>query len=228
MMILKSFSLALLLSSTAAAGIRRINEETLGELFLEAVANATDPDDHHPIIQRDGSFNAEVKGEFMAPLSKDISDTCIQLGRIEYSNSNSDSQTGEMQSFSLNCRFDKNETYDPYDAAWKVMVDTVMRAKPTSTSFSNNLNTNYVPNMLGQQKGLEMLMKMANTIEELVLVVPMWQNAVSNYNYPFTSSISVNINKIYVDPSMDSITDDDMIVGVDGEAEVAVAKSNGK
>jgi len=56
----------------------------------------------------------------------------------------------------------------------------------------------------------------------------MWQNAVSNYNYPFTSSISVNINKIYVDPSMDSITDDDMIVGVDGEAEVAVAKSNGK
>jgi hypothetical protein len=192
----KNLSFALVLSSSAAArGMRRLQDQTLGAAFLEAVAEA--PTDSPSLVyNRDGSFSADIKGESMTPLSEAITEICTRLGRIEHYNSYSDGHTGEPQNLGLTCRFERNGTYDE---AYQEFSDVITEAEPISTSFSSNVYSNYYgTNMMGQQTGLEMLIQMAETIEEVMLVVPAWQNVMMNHSpHTESSSINININKYH-------------------------------
>ena len=209
----------LLFSSTMAKGMRRLQEDqTLGAAFLEAVTEGSDGSTMQASYSRDGSLSADVKSEFMTTLSEELTEICSRLGRTEYLSSYSDSETGETQYFSLTCRFEGDNT--TYDMAYDEMVKSIQSAEPVSTSMSSNVYQNYYgPNMAGQTKGLEMLIQMATTIEEVMLVVPTWQNAFYNDSPHEGSSINVNINKYYdYDYSHNMTGDDDMWMHMNDDA----------
>jgi len=231
---LQIVSLALLFSTTMANGVRRRNQEqeTLGSVFLTAVESGNT--DSPNVLQLDTSFDFAVKGETMASLSKQISDICKELGRIGYeSSSSSGENNGEMDYYSMNCQFEIGETAEQ---AVQMMRQAITLAKPTSFSSSSNSNSYYnSPNVAGQQKGLEELLKLANTLEEVMLIVPSWQNAAFNYGSPGMSSININMNKEYVYNNTDDFMhfdefgeiieeEDD---GIDEEEEVVEEEDDG-
>lgn len=188
-MIYKTLLFAILLSPTTAGGtVRKQDTGGLGSKYLQTVN--TTPDDT-PQTSRDGSMSAEVMGEFMAALSQDMLDSCIALGRVEYESSYMDVSTGEVQSYGITCRF---QTIEAYDEAFATMRDAIAAAMPISTSFSSNINSYY--SGAGQRQGLEMLLQMAQTLEEVMLIVPTYLS----YSYPYqtSSSININLNKAYV------------------------------
>ena len=178
-------------------------DQTLGSSFLETVASSDMATQLS--YNRDGSLSAEVKGEFMTSLTEAITDTCNQLGRTEHLSSSSDSETGQVQYYSLTCGFDGNETYDE---AYNEMMNSIMQAEPLSTSVSNNVHANFRgPDMSGLRLGLEMLIERATTVEELMTIIPSWQNTL-HARYPpgmrDRNSINININKAFVHPGMHS------------------------
>eukprot|EP00977_Amphora_coffeiformis_P002411 scaffold450_cov175-Amphora_coffeaeformis.AAC.2 len=191
MMIYKALLFASVLPSTIAGGTIRKRDSDglgLGSKYLQTVNSATNDT---PQASMDGSISADVMGEFMASLSQEISDACIAEGRVEYESSYTDSATGEVQNYSITCRL---QTTEAYDTVFMTMRDAIAAAMPTSTSSSSNLNYYYPGD--GHKEGLEMLLNLAQTLEEVMLIVPSYQN----YGYPYQSSnsINVNLNKAYV------------------------------
>ena len=225
-MIYKSLLIAASLSPTlAAGGMRRVQESTsLGDLFLAAAKNVTDTTMIQ--YQKDSYISAEVKGEAMASLRDDMHEVCIQLGVIESESQNGDGQSGEVQSYSATCRFN---TIEDFDTASQVMRDAIMAANPATTSFQASTNNYYndIAGQKAQQRGLEMLLHLAETLEEVMLIVPYWQNVLSSGHYPQTSSISVNLNKVY--EYTDGMTDDMAYLEESGESgeltETAVSRN---
>lgn len=189
-MIYRALLLASALSSTTASGpVRKQATDGLGSKYLQTVNSASIDT---PETTRDGSISAEVMGHSMASLLQEISDACNAQGHIEYESSYTDASTGEVQSYSITCRL---QTIEAYEMAFKTMRDAIAAKMPTSTSSSSNLNSYYSGG--GQKQGLEMLLQMAQTLEEVMLVVPTYLN----YGFPYqtSNSINVNLNKAYVD-----------------------------
>jgi hypothetical protein len=201
-MMYKNFLMAASLSTTLAAGTRRVQESTLGEQFLAAAKNVTDSEPQMS-WQRDGSINAEIaSGDEMASLTSEIRESCNELGYVESENSYTDSFTGELQNVYLYCRFSTDEDYN---VAMKAIMDSVNAANPTSMSTSTNVYSNGYTDIASQkamQQGMEKLLQMADTIEQVMLIVPYWSNYITYY--PSTHSINVNLNKAYSDPYFNS------------------------
>jgi hypothetical protein len=198
-MMFKNLLMAASLSTTLAAGTRRVQESTLGELFLATAKNVTGSDPQVS-FQRDFSINANfVTGDEMATLASELRESCNDLGYIESESSYSDTSTGELQSMNMYCRL---STGEDFNVALTAMMDSVNAANPASTSTSTSVYSNGYYDAAARKAMLqlmEMLLQMAETIEEVMLIVPYWSNYVADAVAPSSSSININLNKAYVE-----------------------------
>lgn len=204
-MIYKTLLFAALIAATAGAatGVRRAQEDlTLGDLFLQATksVNAT------TTRSSDSTINAELDADSVASLGAAVNKACVKYGYIESENSSGDDAT---QSYTIGCRV--SVAGATYGEAYAEIRELVAAAKPTTISYQMSSYDNGDNNNLAQKKGFEVLFREAATLQDVMLIVPSWQNTM--YSPVTTGSISVFLNSPYVEVFME----DDGVEGLDDE-----------
>ena len=197
MMNYKGLLFATLLSSTAA--LPRLNEGeketflktqliTLGAAFLATA----DKSKEESTSQRDAYFGAELETEAIGPLAMELGSLCREQGFIE-SESNNRGGEGQVTSYSLTCRFPEPQFETVLDGVRNLISESDI----TSYSVSSYANGNSPSSFMAQKEGLEMLLKMAETIEQVMLIVPAWQSVISQggYSNPRTNSVTISLNE---------------------------------
>jgi hypothetical protein len=199
----KGLLLAALLSSTTAtffgdedSGGDPAEGPTLGDIFLAAANNYTDA---KPVFEKQASINAQLVAEELVEFSDEFRDMCDANGYVESENTyHSDDLNGGYFYSNIYCRV-KSSVFDTFVAAVRTMLDGATDpAYDISMSTYSGYSTPAV--YLAQKKGLENMLRAADTIEEVMLIMPSWQNLVS-YGSPSivdTAVVAINLNPKYV------------------------------
>jgi hypothetical protein len=193
----KGMLLAMLLSSTTATFFRQQEEDdtelgpTLGETFLAAANNFTGTTT--AIIETSANINAQLDAEAVLQVADEFRSLCNKHGYVEHeSTTHGDPSIGGSFYSNINCRMPTSQMDFILDKT-RTMVDEA-GATTYDSSLSSYVSYSYNPSsLLAQKMGLEELLRKAETIEQVMLIIPSWQNVASQF-YPTTNTSTVSIN----------------------------------
>jgi hypothetical protein len=208
----KELLFAMLLSSTTATFLRQDNENpeasvTLGATFLAAANNYTTGT---PIIETSATINAQLEAEAIPSVADAFRTLCLKHGHVEHEQtSHGDPNYGGSTWSNINCRIPMG-MLDIILTSARTMIEDADGTTVDSSISSYVSHYSNPSSLLAQKKGLEQLLKKAETIEEVMLIVPSWQNVVSQF-YPTTNTsvVSVNLNQLW-DWDFPNATDDSL------------------
>jgi hypothetical protein len=196
----KGLLLATLLWSTTATSLRGLQETELGTTLGDAFLTAADIDnsDTKPTVETSTNINAQMEADKIPEIGNDFRALCNKNGYVE-----SDSSSyGPLTSYpyaNINCRV-PTSLLDVILSATLAMLDEAEGAV-YDTSTSSYINSYNPASLLAQKKGLEELLRLADTIEQVMLIIPAWQNIVSQLSPATnTSTVYLNLNQKYDDP----------------------------
>ena len=165
-MTIKVLLFVTLLSLTAAyprldegekRALRRTNEINVGASFLATLNNFT--------YTTTTSSYVSAEAEEMGPLAAGLTALCEEQGDVESQYQTLDGE-GQLTTYSLSCPVPKAQFDSFLDGVRTLISEAQAQITSDSVSISSDF---YSSGRMAQQKGLEMLLEWAETIEQVML-----------------------------------------------------------